>query len=210
MRKCPVVAALLVLVFVVPSVASAQSDARGELLYSLCAQCHGPAAAGNPLYLAPAIAGLADWYVEAQLHKFKDGIRGSHVDDVAGLRMSAMSLMLQSDADVAAVAAYVAGLVPSKPESTLSGGDPERGEQFYAVCTACHMPDGKGTQQLNSPSLAYASDWYLFTQLSNFKAGIRGMRMDDLTGMQMRPMSMTLADEQAMLDVISYIMTLAD
>lgn len=210
MRKHPVFALLLMLLFVAPSAVSAQDNARGEQLYSLCVQCHGPAGGGNPQALAPAIAGLADWYVERQLQYFKGGIRGGHPEDRAGLRMSAMSLMLGSDEDLTAVASYVASLTPVKPEPTFSGGDPARGKQLYAVCTACHLADGKGSKELNAPSLVHSSDWYLFTQLSNFKAGIRGARPEDMTGMQMRPMAMTLADPQAMRDVIAYIMTLAD
>ena len=51
------------------------------------------------------------------------------------------------------------------------------------------------------------SDWYYKVQLENFKAGIRGSNPEDATGMLMRPMSKTLADDQAVLDVIAYIMT---
>ena len=211
MRKHPVAAILLALAAVVsPAVATAEGDARGETLYEACSQCHGPAAAGNPAALAPAIAGLNEWYVKAQLQKFQSGIRGGHPDDVGGMRMRAMSLMLKSDADVDAVAAYVAGLAPANPEPSLTGGNPERGKLLYTVCTACHQADGKGDQKFNAPSLVQSSDWYLLTQLSNFKAGTRGARLDDATGIQMRAMSMTLVDEQAMRDVISYIMALSD
>jgi hypothetical protein len=48
----------------------------------------------------------------------------------------------------------------------------------------------------------------MLTQLSNFKAGIRGAVPEDASGATMRPMAMTLADEQAMKDVIAYILTL--
>jgi hypothetical protein len=47
------------------------------------------------------------------------------------------------------------------------------------------------------------------TQLKNFKSGVRGTNPQDITGAQMRPMSMILADEQAMKDVIAYIQTLS-
>jgi cytochrome c553 len=190
--------------------AGAEDDLeRGKTLYGLCLQCHGEAGQGNPEALAPNIAGLPAWYVEAQLHKFYDGIRGRHPDDIAGMRMRPMALSLKGrDDDMRAVAAYVASLPKIEPEPTLEGGNPEKGQQAYALCMACHGPDGGGNQGLNAPPINHASDWYMLTQLSNFKAGIRGAVPEDASGATMRPMAMTLADEQAMKDVIAYILTL--
>jgi cytochrome c553 len=189
--------------------ASAQDLDRGVQLYDLCAQCHGTAGAGNPAYLAPAIAGLPQWYVESQLQKFRAGYRGQHFDDIAGMRMRPMALSLQADADVTAVAAYVASLAPLAPAPVLEGGDAARGQVLYAPCAACHAPDGSGNAAVFGPPLKHESDWYLLTQLANFRAGVRGAKPGDTSGALMRPMSMTLADEQAMKDVIAYITTLA-
>jgi len=181
---------------------------RGEDLYALCTACHGADASGNEMYLAPSLAGLEEWYLLAQLDKFRTGLRGGHPDDLAGMRMRPMSLWLKSQDDVAAVVSYVASLPAVDPEPELEGGDAANGEKLYALCSACHQADGAGNQALNAPTLLHSSDWYLLTQLANFKAGIRGGRPDDATGVQMRPMAMTLTDEQAMKDVIAYIMTL--
>src|SRR5439155_25568341 len=67
--------------------ALAQDAARGKVLFSLCAQCHGSDASGNPVTLAPAIAGLPAWFVTGQLKKFRAGGRGTHFDDISGMRM---------------------------------------------------------------------------------------------------------------------------
>ena len=64
---------------------------RGAQVFDYCVQCHGADGAGNPDIEAPAIAGLPAWYVEAQIHKFRDGTRGAHPDDLPGLRMRPMS-----------------------------------------------------------------------------------------------------------------------
>jgi cytochrome c553 len=193
-----------------PFAASAEGDgAMGAQLYQLCAQCHGPDGGGDVAALAPAIAGLDEWYLRAQLRKFHNGARGTHPDDVAGMRMRPMALSLASDADVEAVAAYVASLPPVKPSPTLGGGDPARGQTLYAPCAACHAPDGSGVEVVQGPPLKHTNDWYMLTQLANFRAGVRGTKPGDTTGALMRPMSMTLADEQAMRDVIAYITTLA-
>ena len=197
------------LVMVLPAAALAEDSARGEQLFALCAQCHGDNGGGNPETLAPAIGGLPAWFVTGQLQKFRSGGRGTHFDDISGMRMRPMSMWLRSDEDVANVAAYVSSLAKVNPAPTLAGGSPETGKQKYTPCVACHGMNGEGNQALNAPPLAGGSDWYQLTSLQKFKAGVRGTNPKDTTGMLMRPMSMTLADDQAMLDVIAYIQTLS-
>ncbi len=187
---------------------AAEENARGRELWQFCQQCHMQDGAGNQLYLAPDIAGLPEWYVFRQLQKFHTGVRGTNFDDLSGMRMRPVGLWLKDEADMKAAAAYVAALPVVEPEPTLSGGDPERGKALYAPCTACHGPDAKGMEVLGSPPLDHQNDWYLLTQLEHIKAGIRGANPNDVQGAQMRPMAMLLADQQAMKDVIAYIMTL--
>jgi len=118
-----------------------------------------------------------------------------------------MARTLATDADVANVAAYVATLAPTAPPATLQG-DATRGSQLFVPCTACHGPDGKGLEALKAPALVNQADWYIVAQLKSFRAGMRGTDPSDITGLQMRPMSLTLPDEQALLDVAAYIGTL--
>jgi cytochrome c oxidase subunit 2 len=49
------------------------------------------------------------------------------------------------------------------------------------------------------------SDWYLATQLKNFQEGVRGSHPQDMYGPQMALMSATLADDQAINDLLAYI-----
>jgi cytochrome c553 len=202
------VAASLALAALLAPAAGAEENERGSDLFELCTQCHGNDGGGGELALAPSIAGLEEWYIDRQLEKFQGGQRGQHFDDIAGMRMRPMARLLKSADDRKAVAKYVASLPPVVQTPTLSGGDATRGQAIYTPCIACHGPDLKGNQVLNSPSLSHQTDWYMLTQLRNFKAGIRGARPDDTTGLAMRAMSMTLVDEQAMRDVIAYIVTL--
>ena len=188
--------------------AATQDLARGEVLYQFCQQCHRADGRGDRMALAPAISGLPQWFLEAQLKKFSEGGRGMHFDDLEGMRMRPMTMWLDGPEDFAAVAAYVAAMPKAIPEPTIEGGDPESGKQKYIPCIACHGANGEGNQALNAPPLAGMSDWYQVRALEKFKAGIRGTNPKDTTGMLMRPMSMTLADEQAILDVVSYINTL--
>jgi cytochrome c oxidase subunit 2 len=193
-----------------PVTAIAADAARGRELFDLCTQCHGDRGQGNQMALAPAIAGLSEWYLAGQLAKFKSGARGAHPGDIGGLRMMPMSLWLSGEQDVADVAAYVASLPPADPAPELTGGDPARGRNLYLPCAACHGAQAEGLKALEGPGLRHSSDWYLLTELQNFKAGVRGTSPGDAAGGRMRPMTMVLVDEQAMKDVIAYIMTLRD
>jgi cytochrome c oxidase subunit 2 len=193
------------------SAASAQDAERGRALFALCAECHGAAGEGNQLFLAPAIGGMPAWYVEGQLNKFRDGVRGTHFDDVEGMRMLAMARSLRTEHgdDLKDVAAYVASLPAVKPEPTLTGGDAARGATHYAVCQACHGAAGEGVQATNGPPVANQSDWYLLSSIQRFKSGVRGSNPADANGAVMRGMAAILQDEQAMKDVIAYMTSLS-
>ena len=194
----------------VPTTAALADDARGEALFELCSQCHGSAGQGNQAALAPSIAGLDSWYVVAQLDKFRSGVRGTHPDDTGGLRMYPMSRWLSSDEDVAAVSAYVAELPSARPAPVLEGGNAARGAQVYTPCVACHDMNGLGKQAMGAPPLVRSSDWYLLASLQKYKSGARGSNPADAPAAMMRAMAGTLADEQAMLDVIAHITTLSE
>ncbi len=182
--------------------------AYGEELYETCAQCHMADGHGNDTITTPAIAGLPQWYVEAQLHNFRDGVRGTHPEDLAGMRMRPMAMSLQNDTQLQAVAEYVSSL-PAAPAGVATlGGDPTKGQTYYAVCLACHGADGSGNEALKAPAIAGSEDWYVVEQLEKFRSGARGADPRDAQGAQMRPMAMTLPDEQAMKDVAAYIQSL--
>ena len=179
---------------------------RGEALYGKCVNCHGEAGEGRKQILAPAIAGLPDWYVVEQLKKFKEGIRGSAFKDVAGHRMRPMGRMLKTEEDMKAVAVYVQGLKQADSPTSVDG-DAYAGKAQYTACLACHGPEGKGNEQLGAPDIRYTGDWYLLEQLKKFKSGWRGADPRDVRGATMRPNAMAM-NEQQMKDVVAYIMTL--
>jgi cytochrome c oxidase subunit 2 len=162
----------------------AQDLARGEELFQLCGTCHGSQGEGNELFLAPAIGGMPLWYLESQLQMFRDGVRGTHFDDIQGMRMRPMALSLRTE-----------------------HGDDLKAH--YAVCQACHGAAGEGVQATNGPPVANQSDWYLLSSIQRYKAGVRGSNPNDANGAVMRGMAAILQDEQAMKDVIAYMTSLA-
>ena len=181
---------------------------RGKELFETCVPCHQQDGSGSPVLGAPNIAGMKEWYVEKQLEKFRDGIRGRHFSDVEGMRMRPMALSLPTDEDVKAVAHYVESLPPVRHASSLPG-DPRAGAALYATCSACHGANGAGNQDLGAPRIGGIDDWYLATQLRKFKRGVRGADSKDFDGHLMRPMALTLADDDAVRNVVAYIGTLS-
>jgi cytochrome c oxidase subunit 2 len=90
-------------------------------------------------------------------------------------------------------------------ENASAAGDPAKGKAAYAVCSACHGANGMGNKALNAPRIAGQEPWYLERQLKNYKGGIRGADPKDPYGMQMRPMALTLANDQAVSDMAAYV-----
>ena len=188
---------------------AAADDGRGEALFNLCTQCHGQQGEGRQYIEAPAIAGLPAWYVQKQLENFKSGARGTHFDDIQGMRMRPMSRSLVGEGDIEAVAAFVAALPVETPAPTIEGGDVAKGQSLYMLCASCHGIDGTGSEPQGGPPLIGQSDWYILSSLEKYKAGIRGRDPRDAFGLMMQPMALTLPDEQAMKDVVAHIMTLS-
>ena len=105
------------------------------------------------------------------------------------------------------VIAYIRSLPDVPPETTVKG-DVAAGEQIYTTCGACHGWRGEGIAALNAPRQAGMSDWYLVTQLKNFRDGIRGGHADDMYGKQMQMMAAILQNDQRVNDVVAYMNTL--
>ncbi len=198
----------LLVVALLPLAAIAEADvAAGKAAYAICATCHGMNGEGNQALNAPRLAGQEDWYLDRQLKLFRDGARGTAAGDTFGMQMRPMALAVADPASVKNLIAYITSLPVTPAEATLDG-DPAAGKAAYAVCAACHGQQAEGAVALGGPKLAGMDDWYMVRQLQNYKQNRRGYHSSDTFGAQMKPMAMTLADEQAMKDVVAYINSL--
>lgn len=187
--------------------APAPSGISGKQLYAACSSCHGVAGEGNAALGAPKIAGDPAWYVSGQLTRFQQGLRGKHPDDVEGLKMRAMARQMLSDAEVAAVAGYVAGLTPVSKPRTFADADPSKGQALFQMCASCHGMAGEGNELLNAPHIAGLEDWYIARQLRKFKSGVRGTTAGDTVGPLMVPMANIVPDDQIE-NIAAYIQSL--
>ena len=171
-----------------------------------CTTCHGADGGGSEGVQAPRLAGMEPWYLKRQLEHFRAGIRGTHKEDFQGTEMQPMAAKL-SDDSIADLVQWV-GTWKYMPTPVTIAGNAEAGKALYATCASCHGTSGEGNAALGAPALAGQNDWYLVTQLQNFKAGYRGKDPQDTYGAQMGPMAASLADEAAINNVVSYINTL--
>ena len=187
---------------------AAGDPAKGKARYVVCQACHGTDGMGNKALNSPKIAGQDPLYIERQLKNYKAGIRGTDPKDRYGMQMRAMALTLADDQSIRDMVAYVSSIpVESDVEQTITG-ELEAGKALYVLCQSCHGSAGEGNKTLNSPRIAGLQDWYVARQLRNFKAGIRGTKSGDMFGMQMRPMAISLTDDEAINNVAAYIATL--
>jgi cytochrome c oxidase subunit 2 len=194
------VAALLAAVAMVGTVSAGNT-------FDYCLLCHGANANGNYGIRAPKLSGMEVWYLARQLENFAAGMRGTAAEDGPGHEMYPVGLRVKQEQVLEEAVSFIAGLESKKPAPTVSG-DVAHGKQLYQACAACHGFKAEGNATLQAPALAARSDWYLVTQLKNFKSGLRGADPRDTLGAQMRAISATLPDDKAINDVVAYINTL--
>jgi cytochrome c oxidase subunit 2 len=150
---------------------------------------------------------MEPWYLARQLENFAAGTRGLPADDESGHEMGPVGMRLKHEGAIDAAVQFIGKLESKRPPPTVSG-DVANGKKLYANCVSCHGAQGEGNASLNSPALAARSDWYLVTQLANFRKGVRGADERDTYGAQMRAIVATLPDDKAITDVVAYINTL--
>ncbi len=179
----------------------------GAAQYAVCAACHGQQGEGLQALNAPKIAGQEPWYIKRQLQNYKAGVRGTHEDDIFGRQMAPMAATLANDAAINNVIAHIQTFPDNPPPATVDG-DVANGAKLYGVCAYCHGSDAQGIQAINAPRMQGMTDWYLASQLKNFRAGIRGEHPQDFYGKQMGFMGRTLQDDKSINDLVAYINSL--
>jgi cytochrome c oxidase subunit 2 len=93
-----------------PAPTLAGDAAAGAKLYPVCVACHGARAEGNEAMSGPRLAGQNDWYLVAQIKKFKAKQRGYHNLDHGGRQMQPMVAILADDKTINDVVAHISTL----------------------------------------------------------------------------------------------------
>jgi cytochrome c553 len=181
-------------------------SASAENKFDYCLLCHGDNANGNLGIHAPKLSGMEPWYLVRQLNNFADGIRGIPAEDAPGHEMGPVGMRVKHEGTLQAAVDFIGTLQSKRPAPTMTG-DVKRGKTLYATCVSCHGARGEGSATLQAPALAQRSDWYLATQLANYKKGLRGVDERDTYGAPMKAIADTLPDDKAITDVVAYINT---
>ncbi|MCF6313881.1 MAG: cytochrome c [Verrucomicrobiales bacterium] len=185
----------------------AAAGGSGDVYQRICMNCHGDKGQGNVQLRTPSIAGLPDWYIMAQLKKFKSRLRGAHEKDLTGAQMHAIAMSLSED-QMKSAAEIITRMPLIATQNTLKG-DAAKGMYIYMdFCMACHRYNGSGEVALRSGQLVGLQDWYMLGQLEKFRAGIRGADRKDEDGMRMRESASRLRDKD-LANVLAYIAQLA-
>ena len=167
----------------------------------LCQGCHGTeGVSAEPLI--PKLAGQYANYIKKQIHNYQTGTRSHQI-------MNAMAATIESESDLADIAAYFA----SQPK--MEGDDSpanQLGESIFLhgdksknrlPCFGCHGIRGKGDAPTSSmfPVIGGQQKEYIRLQLLNFRAGIRTNSPAGIMNM----MTKFLTDEEidALADYIS-------
>ncbi len=89
---------------------------EGRLLFTeRCMECHRFNGTGEMTFGSPPLIGLQDWYLLAQIDKFKHGWRGIDPKDANGAKMVISSQFIESEQAKHDVVAFILSLNP-KPE----------------------------------------------------------------------------------------------
>lgn len=114
----------------------------GERLFANhCAQCHGADAKGSKGF--PNLTDN-DWLHGGSFDKIKESITNGRSGN-----MPPLAAALGAAADVRNVAHFVLSLSNSAHDSVAA----QLGRTKFAVCAACHGPDGKGNPAVGAPNL---------------------------------------------------------
>ena len=171
---------------VLASTTSAAAQVRsGAEIFHECLNCHSKQ---DGIQRAPRIDGLPAWYVEQQLNKFKQGIRGGDPENKSEALMASIfqgTPLLKNDAEFNVVAEYVASLTPLSHPKVVRG-NAALGKLAYPSCVPCHGDRAQGNPALKAPPLDVQEDGYLLQWLQLIKNGDRGNHADDIEAKLMR------------------------
>lgn len=195
-----------------PAVSTAEQARRGAAIYAGCAPCHGLQGEGLLVAEAPRLAGREDWFLRKQIEDFRRRNRGKDDSKETGyLPPEARTQYMHPVAerlnrtDVAALLAHLNTLQPPPVPPALRG-DASRGRTLFAACIECHGADAAGNLQRGAPRLTGQHDWYLFSQVRDFRMGWRGVESTDPHVSLMR--TRLDLDDAALQDLAAYIVSL--
>lgn len=193
---------------------------KSQQILAVCQGCHGENLSGNKILHSPALAGQSLTYLNSQIKKFQQGIRGANKKDITGQQMANIALTLTDTDSLLETNKYISqrSFVPEKmlgieiDKTNSQAGNAQKiaqqlkqGSNYYqGKCGACHGGRGEGNDRMSAPRLNNLSASYISKQMMNFSNGIRGSHSDDKYGRQMAMMAKT-SSGQELKNIIMFI-----
>ncbi len=170
---------LLLLLLSLPT--SADQPLTGRIVYRHCIVCHGLHGEGSADGESPRLAGMAQDYIERQLHTFKNENR---------INKPMLPIFQHAQFDdnaIRLVSEYLAelntprlNLWPYRPNPAARAAFDdheayiEAGRSLYRTdCAQCHGDDGTGNESHAAPPLVQQYPRYLLKQINDFTTGER-------------------------------------
>ncbi len=94
------------------TIADADIESGRMLFQERCMECHRYNASGEIVFGSPPLIGQPDWYLTAQIQKFKNGQRGTIQGDVNGGKMVLAVNVIDSEQTMRDLVAYILTLNP--------------------------------------------------------------------------------------------------
>ncbi|MFU8895661.1 MAG: cytochrome-c oxidase, cbb3-type subunit III [Gammaproteobacteria bacterium] len=164
--------------------------AAGNIFGNRCAQCHG--SDGRGAYSFPNLADGA-WLWGGD----EDAILASIQNGRSGM-MPPMGDALGGDREVAQMVEYVRSLAGLAHDAEMA----QAAAPMWAVCGACHGPDGTGMTALGAPDLT-DNNWLYSSERSSIARTIRNGRQNNM------PAQLPLLGEQQSRLMAAYVMRLS-
>lgn len=189
---------------------------KSQQVLLVCQGCHGENLSGQAKLNTPALAGQSLNYLNRQMTKFQQGLRGRNEKDSTGQQMAEIAITLNNSDSLLEINQYISKL-PFRAETMAITDQAKRnippdnveknlaikamqlrqGSNYYqGKCGACHGGSAEGNEKMFAPRLNNLSTTYLLKQMKNFSDGIRGDHTDDKYGRQMAMMAKTSTGQE--------------
>ncbi|MDD7987043.1 c-type cytochrome [Lentisphaera marina] len=143
-----------------------------------CNSCHDQ----GQTHGAPSLVGLELKYMNSQMQKFKNGMRG-HKDASPEAIAMREAIINMEDNDLKQINSWFAS--QSRPVKAKASSSHTEGEALYKThCYGCHQGT-MGKFFTGSPSILKLEEWYIIKQCEDFQSGKRGANPEDKKGYKM-------------------------
>jgi len=182
--------------------AAGRDVAAGQASYAVCSACHGQQGEGNPQLErteARRSGGLVPWRSNCRISNSEYAAARR---DTFGKQMVAFAAMLADDTRDRRTSLRTSTPCPSRIRKGRCRGILRKARALRNLRVLPQAAAAKGVWSTNAPRLSPHERLVHETPASELQQGVRGSHPEDFMGAQMAAMAKSLADDQAINDVL--------